>query len=441
MNHPGVYITILYLGILCGSIALVNHLKDNGGELGGYVCPPCGCGKHDEIHDKPGICSGCKMPLISVARTKSKAWSAIFTSREVNFYHHKLFYPVNFLAMFIGIFALFRYKRELPMVLFLILFLSLVFYSFHNQLYGTSYSMQASRQWAFFPISFLLATGPALYLYFSKTLNPSAGFTKKDALHFLPAALVFTINVFFFFASESLWSSAFYNNYDHFPGLAEQLTFLCSGSFYFVIAGRIVREGTHLDFRFHRWQKQLRVFVGLVIIGLAVMVSGNYYFFDLMSTWLDYHPVFLVIAAFTLWSAYVLVFKKEVIVPKTIVKENRLPADKITAWMETVDAVMQTQKPYLQPDLTLQTLAQIVGIKEKDLSEVLNAGFSQSFHDYVNQYRIEEVKKILLNPEKQHLTNVAMAQECGFNSKSAFFSLFKKHVGMTPGEYKRSRTC
>ena len=98
---------------------------------------------------------------------------------------------------------------------------------------------------------------------------------------------------------------------------------------------------------------------------------------------------------------------------------------------------MVQQKPCLQPDLSLPMLAQFVGIKDKDLSEVLNVGFAKSFHDFLHFYRIEAVKKLLLNPDKQHLTNFALAQEAGFHSKSAFFGLFKKYVGMTPGEFKR----
>ena len=155
------------------------------------------------------------------------------------------------------------------------------------------------------------------------------------------------------------------------------------------------------------------------------------------ATWLDYHPVWLVIAVFTLWSTYLLVFKKEVLYQKEVRKENRLTDPKLAAWKAETETVMQTRKPYLNPDLSLQTLAQMIGIKEKDLSEVLNIGFSKSFHDYVNQYRIEEVKKMLLDPDKLHLTNFALAQEAGFNSKSAFLGLFKKHVGMTPGEFKK----
>ncbi len=437
MNHPGIYITFLFLVVLSGSVLLVQDLKNNSGETGGYVCPPCGCIQHAEILDMPGRCRGCGMPLISVERKRSAVLEAIFESSRTTFYHHKFFYPVNFLALFIGFFALYRFRKELPMVLFFVFSLSLVLYSFKNQIYGTAYSMYASRKWAFFPVSFLLATGPALYLYFLKILHPGARLSRKDWLHFTPAAVVFLLNASCFLGPESWQELAIYNSYDHFPGLAEQLTFIASGIFYSILIGKTIRGSDLLEPRFHQWQKQLRIFLVVLLLGLSLMILGNYSYFDLMSTWLDYHPVWLLIAVFTLWSTYYLVFKKEVIFQKGVVKENRLPDDKIISWKTALETAMQTQKPYLDPDLSLQTLAQIVGIREKDLSEVLNIGLSKGFHDYINYYRIETVKKLLLAPEKQHLTNFAMAQEAGFNSKSAFFGLFKKYVGMTPGEYKR----
>ncbi len=437
MNHPGILITILFLAVLSGSIALVGALKNNGGRAGGYVCPPCGCSQHDLIHDTPGVCTGCGMPLITVERTHSKSWEALFESAETNFYHHKFFYPVNFLALFIGILALFRFKNELPTVLFFVFFGSLVLYSFKNQLYGTAYSMHASRKWAFFPISFLLATGPALYLYFKKILTGENDLTGNDRLHFLPAAVVFLLNAGAFFGFENWRQLAMYNNYDHFPGLAEQLTFIGSSAYYSFLIGALFRNSEYPDPRFQKWQRQLRIFLAIVTIGLTVMILGNLFYFDLMSTWLDYHPVWLFIAVFTLWSIYVLVFRKEVIFQKSPVKESRWPDVKILLWKDALETVMHHQRPYLNPDLSLQMLAQMVGIKEKDLSEVLNIGLGKSFHDYINLYRIEEVKRLLLNPEKQHLTNFAMAQEAGFNSKSAFFGLFKKHLGMTPGAFKR----
>ena len=62
----------------------------------------------------------------------------------------------------------------------------------------------------------------------------------------------------------------------------------------------------------------------------------------------------------------------------------------------------------------------------------------KSFPDFINQYRIEEAKKRLLDPAKKHYTVLAIAEEVGFNSKSSFNNVFKKHVKMTPSEFRKS---
>lgn len=437
MKHPGFYFVLLWFIALAGSVATVNYLKNRVDPNAYYVCPPCGCSMHDVLLRAPGTCQACGMPLISLDRRKSNIWESIFRNSKTNFYHHKLFYPINFLALFIGFFALYRFRRELPTLLFLAFFLSLVLYSFKNQLFGTAYSMHASRRWVSFPVSFLMATGPALWLYFLKLAKQEQGLARQDWWHFLPAVVVFLANAALFVGPEAWRDAAIFNNYDHFPGLAEQVAFVASGLFYGFLSLQLTNYDSGTATKFSRWQKSLPYFLLAVVVAMAIMLFGNFYYSDLMSTWMDYLPVWLTISIFTLWCCYLLVFKKEAIFQKETKKETRLSDPKIAALKLVVDEVMQSQRPYLNPDLSLQLLAQIVGIKEKDLSEVLNSGFAKNFHDYVNLYRLEEVKKMLLDPNKQHLTNLAMAQEAGFSSKSTFFGLFKKHVGMTPGEYKK----
>lgn len=101
--------------------------------------------------------------------------------------------------------------------------------------------------------------------------------------------------------------------------------------------------------------------------------------------------------------------------------------------------IMQTQKLYLNPDLTLPRLAKSVNCSVNHLSQVLNSGFGMSFFDYLNQFRIEYAKQLLgqRDDRKSAILNVAFA--VGFNSNSAFYAAFKKRVGQTPAQYRRHR--
>jgi len=100
--------------------------------------------------------------------------------------------------------------------------------------------------------------------------------------------------------------------------------------------------------------------------------------------------------------------------------------------------VMQSERPYLEADLTLGKLAERVGIHQNYLSRIINEHREQSFNDFVNQYRIEEACRRLLSPADKDLTILQIAYETGFYSKSVFNSAFKKFTGQTPSEFRRN---
>ena len=62
----------------------------------------------------------------------------------------------------------------------------------------------------------------------------------------------------------------------------------------------------------------------------------------------------------------------------------------------------------------------------------------KNFYKLVNEYRVEEVKKRMVNPEYKNLTILAIAYDSGFNAKSSFNTIFKESTGMTPSGYQRS---
>lgn len=98
---------------------------------------------------------------------------------------------------------------------------------------------------------------------------------------------------------------------------------------------------------------------------------------------------------------------------------------------------VESEKPYRQGDLTLQHLAKKISVPPNHLSQIINEHLNQNFFDFVNRYRVEEIQSRLNSPAEKHLTILALAYDAGFNSKSAFYSAFKKHTNMTPSRFKR----
>lgn len=110
-------------------------------------------------------------------------------------------------------------------------------------------------------------------------------------------------------------------------------------------------------------------------------------------------------------------------------------ADELTAKLERV---MQEQRPFLDPKLTLPDLAGITGIPTHSLSRIINERFGRNFFEFVNSYRVEEFKRIATPERLRTMTLFALSLEAGFNSKSTFNAAFKKLTNRTPREYFRT---
>jgi AraC-like DNA-binding protein len=102
-----------------------------------------------------------------------------------------------------------------------------------------------------------------------------------------------------------------------------------------------------------------------------------------------------------------------------------------------LDLLVQEKKPFLNEELTLSSLADKLEISDKKLSTLLNQNMETSFYDYINGYRVEEVKKRLALPDSNTYTILAIAYDCGFKSKSSFNRIFKNNTHLAPSEYQK----
>jgi len=99
---------------------------------------------------------------------------------------------------------------------------------------------------------------------------------------------------------------------------------------------------------------------------------------------------------------------------------------------------MEDEKPYLDNRLSLKQLSELMDLTTNHLSQIINEKLNKNFFDFINEYRIKEVKQNLSNPKLQHYTLLAIAFQSGFNSKSSFNDIFKKNTGLTPSEYQKN---
>jgi AraC-like DNA-binding protein len=110
--------------------------------------------------------------------------------------------------------------------------------------------------------------------------------------------------------------------------------------------------------------------------------------------------------------------------------------NKINMIAKKVVALLEEEKLYQETELTLQQLSDKLGLHTYQVSQAINEGLKKNFYDLVNNYRVEEAKRLLLHPKNVNYTVLSVGFEAGFNSKTTFNTVFKKFTGVTPTEYR-----
>ena len=119
-------------------------------------------------------------------------------------------------------------------------------------------------------------------------------------------------------------------------------------------------------------------------------------------------------------------------------EKSTLTPDRAEKYLQRLRHAMEPEKLYTDGDLTLQKLATKLPIPVQHLSQVVNEHLQQNILDFINAHRVEEAKRRLLDPEKKHLSILAIAEDVGFNSKSSFNAVFKKYTNLTPSEFRKT---
>lgn len=172
-------------------------------------------------------------------------------------------------------------------------------------------------------------------------------------------------------------------------------------------------------------------FLGLNIFNLSIVVI-DLYLHNFQETLAWYYFVDISYTLFIYWIGFSGFSRPRLLFAAFNIEAPEL----LREHCQAIELMMNKQKLYQQSDLNLNKLAEALNLNPRLLSKIINEQYQQNFSDFVNQYRIEEVKHKLIAPEFSHYTILAIALEAGFNSKSTFNAAFKKNTGMTPSAYR-----
>jgi AraC-like DNA-binding protein len=195
------------------------------------------------------------------------------------------------------------------------------------------------------------------------------------------------------------------------------------------------------------WLKQfivLMIFIGLVDIVHNISVFQLY--------WLEW-VIYLILIASLLILITLMVFKglrhPELFMGITKEEEafvfeknekyslSRLSSEEAEQVARQIQEYMSVAKPYFDPQLNLQTLAEELDISARTISQVINSRFGQNFSEFVNDYRIKEAIQLLSNKKETTKTVLEILYEVGFNSKSNFYAAFKQQTGESPNTFRK----
>lgn len=188
----------------------------------------------------------------------------------------------------------------------------------------------------------------------------------------------------------------------------------------------------------------LLVRVWAVLVAVAVIASADLNIninFGTMGL-IGNYTTFILVSALIFFSLMSSSLFEGVDSPKEVVKieAERDKSDINLSLASKVENYMADHKPFLANILTLEQLATQLKIPPRTLSHIINHHFKYNFFEFVNRYRVEEAKRILADPEQTNKTMIEVMADCGFNSKATFNTFFKKLAGMTPSQYRASKS-
>ena len=122
---------------------------------------------------------------------------------------------------------------------------------------------------------------------------------------------------------------------------------------------------------------------------------------------------------------------------KNLNRTNFSTQKKEEAFVDILNKFMMEQKPYFNSELTLSQLANELNVSTHYLSNILNNYIHKNFYEFINNYRVDEVKKRIISHRNSNFTILAIALDCGFNSKATFNRIFKNYTGNTPSQFQK----
>lgn len=307
--------------------------------------------------------------------------------------------------------------------------------------------------WYYVMLDLSWVNATLLYFYVLAQITPNFKLEKKDWIHFLPllvqiicSVFVRIQNIYWDGTKESLswlgyWGYVVWMNNSTIYIIASTLIIL-----YTIRAEKEFKkqeENSAIVLQNLTWLKRIilsfKIYFALILAILIVdlfvyniQYNTSYFYF----TRFYYYPFFLGIAILNYWLGIEGLRRKDIL---TFIEKHSLPASEKNKLEEIASAIkqeMEENQLYKNPELSINLLADTLSIKPYLISKCLNEILDKKFNDFINEYRVNEVKKLIQDPNNEKYTLLGLAYSAGFNSKSSFNRAVNKQLGISPNELR-----
>lgn len=339
--------------------------------------------------------------------------------------------------------------------MFLGIFIGVVTLQVFIKLHGSNFQSDFMS-----PVYFILyylpyLYGPLVYLYIKKSVTEQFDLNLKMVLHLIP----FMVSILIVLVSGYKIINLFdFINIDVYNILDTAFQIIVLSAY--ILAGKKLLSSKSSTAKTNigsfdpvKWFNNFTNVVWITGISLIILFTLVFYNVEFISIKFDNSSIaFLILPLIIYWISYNALVNPELFINRNTAaiarpsetkfikyQNNQLTDDQIESIIVKLNAFIVGKKGYMNPELTLDVLSKTVNIPRHHISQAINLRLNINFNDYINVQRLENVKKELLNPAKQHYTIAAIAFESGFNSISTFNEAFRKNTSMTPSEYRKGR--
>ncbi|WP_114939136.1 ABC transporter permease [Mucilaginibacter endophyticus] len=292
--------------------------------------------------------------------------------------------------------------------------------------------------WSSLPLRFSLAVGPLIYFYVRQITQPKYIFRRKELLHFIPVLPEISFQVFAAIQNINTGDAI----YSKCNTALQLLAFLSVAIYLYLCHAEIDRFYQNRKFsggdRYRNellWLERSVIGLGLLWLLWIPFTAVDYFYYRNGLNIQHYYPLYLLLLSMIIWIAAKSHLKAESIEKTDVAVKTLLPADlkQKGSWLKME---IKEKGYYRDAELSLNSLAEKLGLHTHELSRIINTVFKKSFNDFINEYRVREVALKMQDTSYDHITLLGLAYESGFNSQSSFHRIFKQFTGKTPLEYK-----